>query len=53
MVEARGRGEGGQQYGARGRNGLKVLMLVRGRPRARADDSGKAIGWNRPPREDI
>ena len=30
-----------------------MLILVRGRPRAGAEISGKAIGWNRPPREDL
>ena len=27
-----------------------MLILVRGRPRAGAETSGKAIGWNRPPK---
>ena len=35
-----------------GRNWLQVLILVRGQPRAGAETSGKAIGWNWPPRED-
>ena len=29
-----------------------MLILVRGRHRAGAKASGKAIDWNRPPRED-
>ena len=29
-----------------------MLILLRGRPRAGGKASGKAIGWNRPPRED-
>ena len=49
---ARGGGEGLQRYGPRGRNGLQVPLLVRGRPRTGAETSRKAIGWNRPPRED-
>ena len=45
--------EGGKQrYRPRGRNGLQVLILVRERPRTGAEPSGKAIGWNRSPRED-
>lgn len=57
MVELRGGGWGGgqggqQRYGPTGRNGLRVLMLVRGRPCAGAEASGEAIGWNRPPRGD-
>ena len=47
-----GGGGGLQRYGPRGRNRLQVLILVRGRPRAGAEPSCKAIGWNRPPRED-
>ena len=47
-----GGGGGLQHYGPRGRSGLQVPILVRRRPRARAETSGKAIGWNRPPRED-
>ena len=46
-------GEGGKRrYIPRGRNGLQVLILVRERPRTGAEPSGKAIGWNRSPRED-
>ena len=50
----RGRGGGGglQHYGPIGQIGLHVPNLVRGRPRAGAETSGKAIGWDRPPRED-
>ena len=45
-------GEGFQRFGARGRNRLQVLILVRRRPRAGAGPSGKAVGGNMPPRED-
>ena len=47
------RGRGGlQHYEPRGRSGRQVLILARGRRRAGAQTSGKAIFWNRPPRED-
>ena len=40
-----GKWRGGlQHYGPRGRNGLHVLILVRGRLCAEAEISGKAIG---------
>ena len=50
----RWRGETGGLHRCRprGRKGLKALILVRGRPHAGAEASGKAIGWNTPPRED-
>ena len=48
-----GGGAGGlQPFRVKGRNGLQVLILVRGQPRTGAEDSGKAIGWNRPTRVD-
>ena len=52
QVGGEGGGGGLQHYGPRGRNGLHVVVLVRGRPRAGAEASGEAIGWNGPPRED-
>ena len=30
----------------------QVMILLRGRPRAGAETSGKTISWNRLPRED-
>ena len=40
-----------QHYGPRARNGLPMLILVPGQPRAGAETSGKAISRNRPPTE--
>ena len=54
LSKGRWRGEGGggslQQYGLRRRSGLQVPNLVRRRPRAGAETSGKTISWSWLPR---
>ena len=47
-----GRGEGARVPRPRGWTSLQVLIISRGRPRSGAEASCRAIGWNRPPRED-